>query len=294
MLTPYLDPETLAFSTTYYWRVIATNGEGDILQGPVWSFTTMPAPTYPPDIWSTRVIPAGEFQMGCDANTSQDWTCFTKAESPLHTVYLDTYEISKYEVTNVQYRSCVEARKCRKPRFISADGRDNYFYNPLYNFYPVVYVAWEDAKAYCEWAGMRLPTEAEWEKAARGDGDTRFWPWGNEAPTCDVLSNLQGRDCDRPQVTNYGGEYSGNVSPYGVFDMSGNAYEWVFDKYDDYYYRYSPYINPTGPDSSDWYTIRGGSYRGTSVYRQVNHRKSGHYGDIPLFRAPWVGFRCAR
>lgn len=290
---PYLDPATFEFGTTYYWRVIAQTPSGAMVPGPVWSFTTMAPVPDVPDVDSTRVVLAGEFQMGCYPGMSA-WPC-NAFEMPIHTVYLDSYEISKYEITNIQYRTCVESGHCNLPRLMSADGgRDNYFYDGDYNYFPVVYVSWWDAQDYCEWAGMRLPTEAEWEKAARGI-DLRSWPWGDEAPTCDLLNYLvEFGDCDRRGKTREVGSYTGNVSPYGVFDMAGNVKEWVHDKWGDWYYQESPYYNPTGPEESYWFVMRSGSYREAWKYRLSTYRHSGHKGDEPLFRAPHQGFRCAR
>ncbi len=290
----FLDTATMEFGATYFWQVVATSPSAQTLFGPIWSFTIMPPVPDPPDIYSTRVVPAGEFQMGCYPGISA-WPC-NLHEMPMHPVYLDSFEMSKYEVTNIQYRTCVVEGYCDRPRLASADGegRSRYFSDEKFNYYPVVYVSWQNAQDYCAWQGMRLPTEAEWEKAARGV-DMRSWPWGDEAPTCDLLNYLRASgDCGLPEQTRQVGSLVGNVSPYGLFDMAGNVKEWVNDKWEDGYYQYSPYYNPQGPEESYWHVTRGGCYREGWNYRMTTYRHSGHKGDDPHFRAPQGGFRCAR
>jgi formylglycine-generating enzyme required for sulfatase activity len=183
-------------------------------------------------------IPAGEFLMGSDE------TPFAY-ERPQHIIFLDEYWIDRTEVSNAQYRLCVEAGSCAEPQSwadpnFSSDNQ------------PAI-VTWEGAHQYCQWVDGRLPTEAEWEKAARGT-DGRMWPWGNEfEPNRANLSD----DADGYGFTAPVGSFPGDASPYGLLDVAGNAAEWVADWYDAEYYAHSPARNPTGPGGGDEKIHRG-------------------------------------
>jgi formylglycine-generating enzyme required for sulfatase activity len=212
---------------------------------------------------------AGEFIMGSDEGDID--------EQPMHTVYLDAFYIDRTEVTNAQYRECAEAGACSQPQ-------DTVWYNdPNRAEHPVVWVSWCQANDYCRWAGERLPTEAEWEKAARGT-DGRTYPWG------------EGIDCDRAQYSECGGgtvpvgSKPQGASPYGALDMAGNVWEWVADWYDSGYYSRSPGRNPPGPDYGRYRVLRGGSwYDG-----QRDARCAIRFLYNPWIRFNDVGFRCAR
>ncbi|CAG0990223.1 partial Formylglycine-generating enzyme, partial [Anaerolineae bacterium] len=216
-----------------------------------------------------------------------------KDESPVHIVYLDAFWIDKFEVTNTQYALCLNAGVCKAPSNLTSNARPGYFGIPQFNNYPVVYVSWEDASKYCVWAGRRLPTEAEWEKAARGS-DRRSYPWGrtfekNLLNSFDknLLNFFEGGKGDTTLV----GIYSGGASPYGALDMAGNVWEWTADWYDDRYYANSPRNNPQGPPSGSLRVARGGSW--WSGYYQVRTTmRSGYLA--PTDRSNNYGFRCAK
>jgi len=223
-------------------------------------------------------VPAGEFKMGCDLANNGGYGC-PEVELPLHTVYLDAYYIDRTEVTYGQYDECVLSGGC--PGSISN--------NPDYANRPVVRVNWNQAAAYCAWADKRLPTEAEWEKAARGP-DPRSYPWGDASPTCALANFATGSGLYCVGDTSDVGSYPDGASPYGALDMAGNVWEWVQDWFDMDYYKNSPYSNPTGPDSSYGKVIRGGSYghQGSSLRTAARAYYLIDYGTR------FYGFRCAR
>lgn len=223
-------------------------------------------------------VPEGEFTMGSEASPD---------EQPIHPVTLSAFWIDQTEVTNAMYEKCVEATQCRPPVAITSNTRDLYFYNPDFGNYPVVFVSSNDANAYCSWAGRRLPTEAEWEKAARGtDGGT--YPWGKDEPGSNFL-NLDIAD------TTEVGKYPDGASVYGALDMAGNVYEWVADWYDAAYYLNSPASNPLGPENpidsnfGELRVLRGGSW----YQLEGSFRSADRYQNGIRFNSSFVGFRCA-
>jgi formylglycine-generating enzyme required for sulfatase activity len=218
-------------------------------------------------------VPAGEFTMGSNKGRAD--------EGPPHSVYLDAFYIDKFEVTNAQYRMCVNAGICVRP------AKPEYYDNLDLEQHPVVNVTRSWVKTYCGWAGKRLPTEAEWEKAARGT-DGRTYPWG------------EGIDCEHAQYKDCGGQTvpvgskPEGASPYGAQDMAGNVWEWVSDRYEEDYYQTSPESNPKGPETwSAWmdaWVIRGGSWSEESAYVRSSYR-SWYNPDAQYYN---LGFRCVR
>ncbi len=227
---------------------------------------------------SMVLIPAGEFQMGSSGGM--------KEERPVHTVYLDAFYIDKYEVTNAQYRKFMHATGHKAPLGMSWN-------NPKLNApdHPVVGVSWHDAVAYAKWAGKRLPTEAEWEKAARGGLVGKKYSWGDDDPdeTRCNYGTFAGMEIpwNADTYTAPVGSYPPNK--YGLYDMAGNVWEWCTDWYDPDYYRSSPGRNPTGPESGDVRVARGGSWDHPSDFLRAAYRNwAGPTVTLCLF-----GFRCA-
>jgi formylglycine-generating enzyme required for sulfatase activity len=233
-------------------------------------------------------IPEGNFDMGCDKNNQGEFGC-DGSNDMLHNVRLDGYWIDQTNVTNAMYAHCVDEGGCKTaPVYLSSKTQANYYDEPKYAGHPVINVTWDQALAYCTWAGRRLPTEAEWEKAARGDKDTRLFPWGNELPTCDIANFRSGTNCVGD--TTPSGNYPAGASPYGVLDMAGNVWDWVNDFYDAKYYVTSlEKVNPSGPETSNYKVIRGGCFVNHPYSLRVAFRG---YRE-PYFPAWDVGIRCA-
>jgi formylglycine-generating enzyme required for sulfatase activity len=230
-------------------------------------------------------VPEGEFLMGC---YEAPGTCDDDNEY-LHAVWLDSYFIDIFEVTNAQFAKCVEAGICIPPEPLYSNTNPSYYDNPIFANYPVLYSTWEDAQNYCLWNNKSLPTEAEWEKAARGTNDTRIFPWGDQYPDC-TMANFYDIWDNQPCVndTSRVGSYPLSASPYGLLDMAGNVLEWVSDWYDADYYNDSPYVNPTGPSSGTEKVLRGGSWNTNWNTLQVTDR----WPQDPGSELNVVGFRC--
>lgn len=254
---------------------------------------TAQPPAPPPDM---EFIPAGEFTMGSsegDLEYAMDLclaysflTCnrgLVDGEYPQRSVFVGAFYIDIHEVTNAEYLECVQAGPCEPPQESSSWTRDSYYGNPVYDDYPVIHVSWYQADTYCQWAGKRLPTEAEWEKAARGT-DGLVWPWGDQWHEARLNCCANARDTTRVE------NHPGGASPYGLYDLAGNVSEWVADWYDPAYYKTAPDRNPAGASSGRSRVQRGGSWQSLTYGVRAANRRSGH----PESTSDDVGFRCAK
>ena len=259
--------------------------------------TVAPSPTAVLGVGSTKIreqdgmemvyVPEGSFEMG--SMTGED------NEKPVRQVYLDAYWIDKFEVTNGQFEKCVNEGVCSKPTSTGSLTRDRYYGDSTYANYPVIYVSWDQAQDYCQWVGGELPTEAQWEKAARGI-DGREYPWGRDFDcgrgNFDDETQLDdyvvegGPDCDGYIDTAPVGTYSKGASPYGALDMAGNVWEWVRDWYGPY--DPNKTNNPVGPASGESRLLRGGSW-----YNLIwNIRTADRNNYDPTNTDDSIGFRC--
>ena len=226
-------------------------------------------------------VPQGEFVRGSDL--AED-TLADNDELPQKAIEMDAYWIDQTEVTNAMYKACVTAGACSRPVETGSQTRNTYYGNPQYSEYPVIHVNWYQANNYCTWAGRRLPTEAEWEKAARGQKGF-IYPWGNNPPNKSLLNfdNLSG---DTEAV----GSYPGGESPYQALDMAGNVWEWVADIYYIDYYADGPDQKPQGPQIGEFRVFRGGSWNSA----MFDVRAANRYRLSPNYSDKILGFRCAR
>jgi eukaryotic-like serine/threonine-protein kinase len=238
-------------------------------------------------IGGTASIPAGCFNMGDGLSEK------TRDELPAHKVCIrQDFTMDVHEVTNAQFQVCVEASGCSPPKTSRGYTRPSYYGNPTYANFPVIYVDWAQAAAYCSWAGKRLPTEAEWEYAARGGLDGQRYPRGNSL-SCDGACFGRAKSVGAclnvgglPNDTHPVGHYPPNG--YGLYDMAGNVAEWVNDWYSSTYYQESPSTDPTGPEAGAFRVRRGGSWYGGAYYQRVSVR----YEYASAGAADNIGFRC--
>jgi formylglycine-generating enzyme required for sulfatase activity len=222
-------------------------------------------------------IPAGEFTMGLDGMQALE------DERPKHQVWLPVFFMDLHEVTTAQYAA-----------FLAATNRDvPWQWNTVdlaqHRDRPVIGVDWSDADAYCRWKGKRLPTEAEWEKSARGM-DGRLYPWGNHVPSKDLANFALGARFTYSQVLMPVQSYEPGKSPYGLYQMAGNVWEWVQDWYGAHYYKVSPEQNPPGPEQGQFKVLRGGSWSDLPKYLLTY----GRFKLPPETRNSYTGFRCAK
>ncbi|MGH7206196.1 MAG: formylglycine-generating enzyme family protein [Nitrospiraceae bacterium] len=254
--------------------------------------TSSPAVPMGKDSAPMILIPEGCFTMGTNNIGGEQGLGFPN-ESPEHTVCLKAYYMDQFEVTIERYAKFMEAAKHSPPPLWDDDAVTSA------GDRPVVDVTWHDADAYCKWAGKRLPTEAEWEKAARGT-DGRRYPWGYMQPYPDLANYNRGAWVSYPVTlapVTYGiegmsirhGTKQGGRSPYGVYNTAGNASEWVADWYGRDYYSKSPKDNPTGPPNGERKVFRGGSWNDSPR----NLRVTARFSADPTFEDQSMGFRCA-
>lgn len=236
-------------------------------------------------------VPAGEFLMGA----SETDALAKEHEKPQHRVYLNAFWIDRTEVTNSNFLKCLEAEACQPEVYeVTAQTYVPYAVDAQYQNYPALLYESDVAAAYCQWVGRRLPTEAEWEKAARGP-DARLYVWGNAPLSCELTGYNTCRymsDVKRPVGvgTHAVDDYVAGASLYGALNMAGNVWEWVADWYAPDYYAHSPSENPTGPTTGEYRVRRGGGNESVEQDLRVTARASGapeHYFDGQM------GFRCA-
>jgi|Deesub1362A_J573_1020465.scaffolds.fasta_scaffold00027_10 formylglycine-generating enzyme required for sulfatase activity len=249
------------------------------------------------------LIPAGKFIMGSDDRD-------LKETAPKHKVYIDSFYMDRYEITNGQFAKFLNAVRPSEGKLgerwrwvvirndLETDERKNWWpteiiyedgmYKALegYESFPVLSVSWYAADKYCRWVGERLPTEAEWEKAARGGLKGKRFPWGNELPTDGIVFDRRWYSNDVPPPTERVGSYHPNG--YGLYDMAGNVWEWCSDWYHPYYYKESPKKNPQGPPTGSKKVLRGGSWYNSAYVLRVAFR---NYSS-PHSKDDGVGFRC--
>ncbi len=224
--------------------------------------------------WSMALVPAGEFTMGSATGDAD--------EQPVRKVYVDAFFMDLHQLSVAQYARFLEDTHHEAPPEWSLMNR------PQNQNRPVANVDWTEAAAYCTWAGKRLPTEAEWEKAARGT-DGRTYPWGNQPPT-GLHANSGKEVWSNHAVLTPVGTFEEGKSPYGIYDMAGQVWEWVGDWYDPDYYKTSPQKNPTGPATGVSKVVRGGSWGSNATALRSAERES----HLTSFRGLGTGFRCAK
>jgi len=226
------------------------------------------------------LIPSGCFEMGDTFSEGYTW------ELPVHNVCITSdFYMDIHEVTNAEYAACVSAGGCTAPGDSSSHTRGSYYGNLYYDDFPVIYVIWHQAYDYCAWAGKRLPTEAEWEYAARGGLSGKRYPWGDTISGTDVNYWESGDpwDDDTSPVETYA------ANGYGLYDMAGNVWEWVNDWFQSDYYSESPTNDPPGPASGSYRVLRGGCWNDDAGYLRVALRLD----PAPTYQDYYLGFRCA-
>ncbi len=300
--TPFPQPGSATATASVDGPTPTTTPTQQLTPSPV--ATSLPTPTLPSDIAVTDMgitqagvsmihVPGGKFAMGSSVGD---------LAQPVHDVTLAPYYIDQYEVTNDRWAACVAAGGCSPPTKTTSDDGRPYYGVDAFGNYPVIYINWLEADAYCRWRGARLPTEAEWEMAARWDPDTNEvseYPWGNgwdpeRLNYCDSGCYLTDQADlsydDGFAQTAPVGSFPAGVSPLGIHDMVGNVAEWVADWFASDYYHVSPAENPAGPASGDQRVVRGGAW-GVSLPELLRSTTRSRF--VPTERGSGVGFRCA-
>jgi formylglycine-generating enzyme required for sulfatase activity len=227
--------------------------------------------------------PCGSAMISIESN------CFTMGDTdgaydhnewPAHDVCVSDFSIDKYEVTNEDYYDCVAEEYCLSPKDVGSSSADRYFNSSSYSKFPVIFVDWYMARDYCRWVGKRLPTEAEWEYAGRGPDNFFPYPW--EGYIDQSMANYDSNDTE--EVGSY------QTNGFGLYDMAGNVWEWVNDRYREDYYEDSPEDDPLGPASGVNRVLRGGSWNNYAESLRVSKR----YYVIEDSFSDRIGFRCAK
>lgn len=242
-----------------------------------------------PETSEMVTIPAGNFLLGCDPAHNDNLGCLAD-ELPAQSVQLPEYRIDKTEVTNGDYAQCVAAGACTSPTALNSDTHQKYYGAPEFANFPVIFVSWKQAKAYCAWVGKRLPTEAEWEKAARGAEKPNAYPWGDATPTCSLANARQAASLENcSDDTRPVGNYPDGASPYGVLDMAGNVWEWTASRYVIDYRPGASEDALTGGPADLYRVVRGGGWDSAPFNLLISDRSF----DPDFHSSNNLGFRCA-
>lgn len=308
--TPISSPLPTETVITIVNTPAAPETQSPVLQVPTATFDPPPALAESGQIWISPAddmalvfIPAGHFWRG----SRDDYGFADPDERPQRKLIMAAFWMDQFEVSNAQYAMCVDAGACTPPLASGSATHNEYFNDPHYDSYPVINVNWYQAETYCEWVGRRLPTEAEWEKAARGK-DARRYPWEWVSSIQDSLGrtrlNFCDKNCPLPQQnvsyddgfadTAPTGSFPAGNSPYDVFDMAGNVWEWTADWYASKYYQDAPEQNPPGPDSGSMRVIHGGSWMESAFNGSLHiFRAANRSWQDPAAAAHNLGFRCS-
>jgi eukaryotic-like serine/threonine-protein kinase len=287
--TPTVVPPTLASTATPEPTYTKTNTPTSLPLPPA-DAPAKAAWVSPLDGMTLVYIPPDQYRIGSLDTDTQAWI----NEKPQHPVNLSGFWMDKTEVTNAMYARCVQAGACAVKKMVMSRTRDSYFGNKEFDNFPVIFVSWNDARTYCAWAGRKLPSEAQWEAAARGP-DGRKYPWGNSSPTCQNVNFASRIDMQGGKSslcvgdTTVAGKYPQGASLFGILDMAGNVWEWVAD-WNSPNYLVKPNQDPVGPADGEDRVIRGGGFFTDAKYVRTAMR-SWHQPD---YSSNEVGFRCAR